>query len=110
MPDKRFEALQAACDGEIDEVLEQRPGLRDDAAIGGQQAVGAIAEDDAAKAVIGDNQVGAAADDDRGQPAGAHLGQGGDEGFGAAGFGVDIGRAADAESRVEGQRSACRNG
>ena len=104
-----FQALQAALDGEIHQVLQDRAGVRHDASVGGHEAVAAVAQHHATEAAVGDHQVGAPADHHGRNAARARGGQGGDEGLGIAGLGVEIGRAPNAESRVTGERNVCGN-
>ena len=80
------------------------------AAVGGQQAVAAIAQHDAAKAGVGNDQVGAAADHHGFHAARARDTEGGDERLDAAGFGIEVGGTADAEARIAGERGAFGNG
>ena len=46
---ERLESLQAMGDGEIDQALEDSAGVGMDAMIGGHQAIGPVAEDDAGR-------------------------------------------------------------
>ena len=70
------------------------------------QPVGAISQHDAPEALVGDDQVGSSANHHGGDAARASRVHGGGEGLRAVGFGIDIGRSADAEARVAGKRSA----
>ena len=102
---ERFQAPETSSVGEIHEVLKYgpRPG-GDPRAIGLQRVLG-IAQHQAAETLVGNDQVGAAAGDaDLGAalPRGFHCR---DERLLVARFGKEIGRSADAESGIAGQRS-----
>ena len=96
--------------GEIDQVLKHGAGAGGDArAIGCERVLG-VAQHQAAEALVGNDQVGAAAGDtDRGAafPRG---GEGRDERLLVAGLGKEIGRSADAEPGIAGERSVGGNG
>jgi hypothetical protein len=66
-------------------------------------------ENDAAIAGVGDDQVAAAADDSEWQSAGAGDIKCRDECIGALRFGKEVGRAADGEARMEGERNLREN-
>jgi len=101
-----LQALEAALDGEIHQVLEDRAGVRQDAPAGGHEAVAAVAQHDATEAAVGNHEVGASADHHGGNAARARGGERGDEGLHIAGLGVEIGRPPNPEARVTGERNA----
>ena len=95
--------------GEIDEILKHGPGPGHDArAIGAQRGL-AESQHKTAEALVGNDQVGAAAGDTNLGAALPGGGKGSDERLLVACLGKQIGRSANAEPGVAGQRSAGRN-
>ena len=105
---ERLQALQSVRDGEVHQVLQDGTGIGVDAAVGRHQPFRAKTQHDAAESLVGDDQVGAAADDHGLEAALLRRPQSSDEGFRAAGFRIQVGRAADAESRITGERRTAR--
>ena len=85
-------------------MLEDRAGFGIDACALGANLVAGELQHDAAEAFVRDDEVGAAADDHGSEAAFARDAQGFDEAFVIAGFGVNVGRTADAEAGIGGKR------
>ena len=110
MPASVSSPLQAVTVGEIDQVLKHCAGPGGDARAIGFERVRRIAQDDAAEALVGNDQVGAAADDTDRRTAFAGGGKCRDECPLVAGLGIEIGGSADAEAGIAGERNAGGNG
>ena len=102
--------MQAAVNGEIDQVLEHSAAIRHHVVAGGQDALRDEAQDDPAEPVVGYNEVRPTADDDVVLPARARDSQRRNEGFDTGGFGVDIGGTTQGEPRVTGKQRMGENG
>ena len=105
-----FKAGETGVDGEIDQRLKLGACLGGDAVAVARESMRGEAQHQAAVTAIGDNEVGAAADHHAGEAHGAGEAAGGDEGVLILGLGIEIGRAADGEARIPGERGALQNG
>ena len=105
-----FEAAQAEVNAEIDQGLEGGAafGINGDA-LRVDFMIDKL-EDHSAEAFVGHDEIGASADHDRVETAGFGELQSLREPFGIAGFDEEIGRSADAETRVAGERRIPQHG